>query len=343
MLLGVAVLVFAELFARLVPPPDPRTPTAGDARGVLLHGSPWLLWELHVGDFLERGIPVHVNAAGFRDATRGPKTRARVLSVGDSTIYGYGVRDGEVFTSLLEKRFDADFINGGVPGYSTFQSLNFLDMRGLALDPDVLLVGSLWSDNNFDTFQDADLLAAYADFQQSNTRRFRRVLSHSVLFQWADWTLRVAPRGDEARKVGWMINKQGDIEGARRVDINDYAANLEAFADRMQAHGGGVVYLLPPNREDLLPPGEAPRWAIYRQVMRDVAARHHAPIVDGPAAFGAAGLGVDDLFQDQMHPTAIGHAVLAEAVAKVLDASGWPAVPLRIQAADSALQTYEDR
>jgi lysophospholipase L1-like esterase len=167
--------------------------------------------------------------------------------------------------------------------------------------------------------------------------------SHSALFRWADWTLRVAPRGERARKVGWMINKQGDIEGARRVDINDYAANLEAMSERMQAHGGGVVYVVPPNREDLLPPGEAPRWEVYRRAMRDVAARHHAPVVEGPAAFRASGLDVDALFQDQMHPTALGHAVLADAVAQVLSAAGWPGVPFQVQAADSPLQTYEDR
>lgn len=339
---ALAVLALGEAAARLDPPPDPRAPSPGVRDAVLLHGNPWLLWELQTGDIVERGNPVHVNRAGFRDVERGPKTRPRALSLGDSSIYGYGVRDAEVFTSLLEQRFDADFIDGGVPGYSTYQSLNLLDMRGLALDPDLLIVGSLWSDNNFDQFNDADLLAAYAGFHDGTARRLRTVLAHSALFRWMDWTLRVAPQGERARKVGWMTHHDGATSGSRRVAINDYAANLEAFCERMQSRGGGIVWLLPPNREDLAPPADRPRWAPYRQVMRDTAARHHAPLVDGPAAFLASGQSADALFLDQMHPTAAGHAVLANAIAAALADAGWPGTPLRLAPADGPVPVYAD-
>lgn len=338
----VALLVLGESAARIDAPPDPRAPSPGMPNAVLLHGNPWLLWELQTGDIVEHGNPVHVNAAGFRDVARGPKTRPRALSLGDSSIYGYGVRDDEVFTSVLEQRMDADFIDGGVPGYSTYQSLNLLDMRGLALDPDLLIVGSLWSDNNFEQFVDADLLAAYADFHDGTTRRLRTVLSHSAMFRWLDWTLRVAPQGERARKVGWMEQRDTNTGSARRVGINDYAANLEAFCERMEARGGGIVWLLPPNREDLAPAAEPPKWAPYRQVMRDTAARHHAPLVDGAAAFAASGKEADALFQDQMHPTPLGHRILADALQAALTAVDWPRTPLRVAPADGPVPVYAD-
>ncbi len=335
-----------EVAARLHPPPDPRPPpAAGDRNAVaqiLLRGDPWLLWELLPGDHSEAGVDVHINAAGFRDKARGPKSRPRALSIGDSSIYGFGVPDDAVFTSVLETRFNAEFINGGVPGYSTYQSLNLLDIRGMALDPDLLIVGSLWSDDNFDSFVDKDLLSTYAGWQASPQSRLRAVLAHSVLFRWFDYTLRVVPRSETARKVGWALPSNPAPTGARRVAINDYAANLDAFCDRMEARGGGVVFLMLPNREDVAPVQAAQGWAIYRQVMQETAARRHVPLVDGPAAYTASGHSAAELFLDQMHPTVLGQKVLADAVDATLTGAGWPQHPLTVSPAASPLPTYSD-
>lgn len=339
--LVIATLI-GEGLARAWPPPDPRAPAKGDPGEILLHGNPWLLWELQPGDREEKGRAVHVNTLGFRDQARGEKTRPRVLAVGDSSVYGFGVRDDEVFTSLLERRFDADFINGAVPGYSTYQALNLLDMRGFALDPDVILVGNLWSDNNFDSFTDKDLLATYAGWQASTSGLVRPLLARSALFRWLDWTVRVAPRGAAARAVGWQVGGLDPRTGYRRVAVNDYAANLDAFCERMEGRGGGVIFLLLANTEDIDHLSAAPAWEVYRQAMRETAERHDAPLVDIPAAFQTSGRSADALFLDAMHPTAVGHDLIADAVAQALTDRGWPERPLRVQTATDARPTYSD-
>lgn len=105
----------------------------------------------------------------------------------------------------------------------------------------------------------------------------------------------------------------GDIDpkiGLRRVEINDYAANLAALcrlADR-------AIFLLLPNREDLSPGPGGRAWNAYRDVLRDSAARCGAPVVDLPKIFSASGESADALFLDQMHPTALGHALIATAL-----------------------------
>lgn len=343
---GLGVLLLAEGTSRLLPVPDAAAPWSretGEVTGdILLDGNPWLLWELRVGARLEHGVTVHVNRAGFRDRERGPKTRPRALALGDSSVYGFGVRDEEVFTSVLEERVDADFVNAAAPGYSTFQSINLLDMRGWSLDPDLLIVANLWSDNNFDSFVDKELLASYAGWSGSRAGAVRALLGYSHLFRGLDWTLRVAPRGEAARKVGWQLGDVDPRGGRRRVAIEDYAANLEALCERMRARGGGVVFLMLANREDLRPRAGRPAWAPYREVMADTARRHGAPLVDAPAAFRASGLSRDRLFLDQMHPAPEGHALLAEAVAAELARQGWPAAPLRVGAASAPRPTWED-
>lgn len=347
LVVAAGVLLLAEGGARLVPVPAAGASWSvpGDAKSgdILLNGNPWLLWELRVGDRVEQGVPLSVNALGLRDRERGPKARPRAAALGDSSVYGFGVRDEEVFTAVLEARLDADFVNAAVPGYSTFQSLNLLDTRVMGLDPDLLLVANLWSDNNFDSFVDRELLASYAGWEASPLHRARLALEASALFRWLDWSLRVAPQAERARKVGWQLGDQDPRIGRRRVAIDDYAANLEAMVERMRARGGGVVFVMLANREDLRQRPGTPAWEPYRQVMRDTAWRYGAPLVSLPEVFVASGRSRDALFLDQMHPTALGHTLMADAVATALAEAGWPDRPLRVGRATEPRPDYDDR
>lgn len=87
---------------------------------------------------------------------RAPKANSfRVVCLGDSFTWGFGVVDEDLFTSRLERalaqRFperDVQVINAGVPGYGTADQLRFLLSRGAALDPDLVIVQFL-PDNDF--------------------------------------------------------------------------------------------------------------------------------------------------------------------------------------------------
>jgi hypothetical protein len=317
-------------------------PAAADGTDTLMKGSPWLLWELVPGEHFEQGGHVSVNAAGLRDRVRDKKARPRAMALGDSSVYGFGVDDDEVFTARLESTLPADFLNAAVPGYSTWQSLNLLRGRGLAFDPDLLIVGNLWSDNNFDSFVDAELLADYAGWTESPASRLRHVLQGSALFRGLDWHLRVARRAEAVREVGWQAGSDAPRSGRRRVPIRDYATNLLQFCAIMHERSGGVVFLLLPNREDISARAPSPAWAPYRKAMREVASACQAPLVDGPAAFTASGASADVLFLDQMHPTAAGHAILADAVATALTGAGWPQAPLRMPGPPTVLSVPPD-
>lgn len=328
-LVAAAVLGIAEVACRAFPAPSMATlPERADGGDTMMSGSPWLLWELIPGEHQERGGHVTINALGMRDRTRDSKSRPRAMALGDSSVYGFGNDDGEVFTSLLESRLDADFINAAVPGYSSFQALNLLRGRGLALDPDLLLVATLWSDNNFDAFTDKDLLASYASWEVSGWGKLRNGIESSALFRRLDWELRVQPAGVAARKVGWQVGGTETRSGNRRVALVDYARNLASFCDLMAARHGGVVYVLLANREDIEPVSHQPAWTPYRDVMREAARRCGTPIVDVPAAFIASGKSADALFIDLMHPTALGHRLMADAVEATLVQNEWPKTPI---------------
>ena len=312
----------ADLRAWAAPPPSPQegAPT--------MSGNPYLLWELAPGVRDQRGHAVVINSLGLRgpEVERPkPPGRRRLVATGDSSVFGDGVADDEVFGVQLAARLGpgVDFVNAAVPGYSTWQTLNLLRMRVLDLEPDLLLVGNLWSDNNFDAFVDRELLSAYAAWAEGPVAGARRLLATSALFRVLDWRLRVARRAEAVRTVGFMLGS-GDKIGRRRVAIEDYAANLDTIAILARAHGAGVLFLVLANVEDLVPaPGGRPAWEPYRQVMRDTARRHGAQVVEVPALFRASGLSPGELFVDQMHPSATGHRIIARELATVLGLAGW--------------------
>lgn len=92
-------------------------------------------------DFAPR---VEINAEGLRDKEY-PEARVpglcRMVVVGDSFTWGFGVERNEIWHELLEARHpDWEIVNAGVAGYATDQELLYLEERGLALRPDVVLL-----------------------------------------------------------------------------------------------------------------------------------------------------------------------------------------------------------
>ncbi|MEE2750345.1 MAG: SGNH/GDSL hydrolase family protein [Myxococcota bacterium] len=320
---GLARVTLEDVLAESSAPPPSPTPW-----GATLKGNPYLLWEYTPGIREEAGQSVHINLLGLRGQqipTDKPSGERRVMAIGDSSIYGFGVADDAVFLEqalslLTEDAGNVQSINAAIPGYSTYQSINLLEMRALTLQPDVLIIGSLWSDNNFDTFRDRDLLDAYSRFESGLPARIHRALSPSAVYRVLDYSLRVR-RGPEAkaREVGWTVGNEGGTDGMRRVGINEYARNLDRLVEMAHGIQCEVMFLLLAHPMDLeVTSGGSAAWEIYRTAMRDTARRHGLPLVDVPQLFSASNMSASELFSDALHPSELGHALIGQAVAETL-------------------------
>ena len=85
-----------------------------------------------------------INQRGLRDSEV-PLTvqgsRKRILMLGDSVVWGYGVSDGTTFSDVLERLLtDTDVINFGVSGYGTGEELLALQAEGFQYHPDVVVL-----------------------------------------------------------------------------------------------------------------------------------------------------------------------------------------------------------
>ncbi len=87
---------------------------------------------------------VLINQHGLRDHDY-PEQRVegmeRVLVLGDSFTWGFGVEQEQIFTEVIEKsEQDLEVINAGVSGYSPDQELIWLREQGMHFQPDLVLL-----------------------------------------------------------------------------------------------------------------------------------------------------------------------------------------------------------
>ncbi len=175
-------LLALEGVARLVVPP-PTTPIQEEherlitvlglpALNDIMEFDPVLFWRL-VPDLREFRVAgkIREHDVDFTVTTHAslrspPASKAkkgfRVLALGDSCTFGVGVEDEETWPAQLSRllrggEVDAEVINAGVPGYTAFQGKRFLETRGLALEPDLVLVAFGFNDIDAEMpFSDAE-------------------------------------------------------------------------------------------------------------------------------------------------------------------------------------------
>lgn len=330
--LGGSVLLFslaalgAELAARTVDLDGPRWRSEARA-GVIMVGHPTRLWGMAPGLRDNAGAKATISESGLRaplpEGPRSPDTE-RVMVLGDSTFFGHGVEDDETLpmqlaVALRSRGTVVEPINGAIPGYSTEQSMLLLQEQGWDLEPSLLIIGSLWSDNNVDGFRDADLLRTAAVHNHS---ALGRSAFYKLLVAWID-TMRPE---SQARMVSWTTTSDWPESGSRRVPLARYVENLDRIVRDARDRGIGAAFIAPAND------GMVSRrfrgtagWDPYFDAQAKVAAWHGLPVIRILETFqGVADAGGGDLFLDEMHPTALGHRLLGDAVADGLIAAGWP-------------------
>lgn len=127
------------------------------------------------------------NLLGYRDVdheTQKPRGRYRLVLIGDSIGAGYTVdRYEDTFPSILEqtlrsKGMDAELINLSVAGYNTQQEVETLKDRGLAYEPDLVLLQFCLNDRRRD---DGFILAALLEQQLKQAQMPRARLHPAFL------------------------------------------------------------------------------------------------------------------------------------------------------------------
>lgn len=305
----------------LMPPDTAHVAADGEA----VPGEPNMLgdalagWRARPGPQRSFGIAggTHVTSQGLRGPEPGGKAEGerRVLLLGDSTVFGVLVADAETFAVQVEGRLRARdarvrVLNGGCPGYSSWQALQALRVRLLPLAPDLVVVATLWSDT-----QGADLPDSVR-FGGVVRRSLYRSRAFLLLATWLD-TLRygalAAPPAPEPVTHGLAPLAAPTL----RVPLGEYRRNLTAIADAARDAGARVAYLVLPCVRDVTGQGVGDHRDAWRSAMREIAAAEGATLADASPAF--VGRDPHLMFFDEVHPSPAGHALIADVLAAALD------------------------
>lgn len=94
--------------------------------------------------------PITINSKGLRDGEYSfdRNDKKRILVLGDSFAWGFGVTEKERFSELLESKLgNSEIFNAAVAGYSTDQQFLYYVNEGYKFNPDIVLL--LFCENDF--------------------------------------------------------------------------------------------------------------------------------------------------------------------------------------------------
>ena len=271
---------------------------------------------------LAPGVAYEVNALGLRGwlppGAKGPRD-LRIACVGDSCTFGVAVRYEETWGVLLERALRAanpgrrvESILAANPGYSTHQNRLLYEHQVLPLAPDVtvLYVGG-WNDY---------VAAVGPNDRERTARRESRWYSSRIV------QLLTRPDAGDRDAVMAAFNRD-EAPFGRRVPLAEYEANVRAMIAGGRSDGGVVLMVLPPVTQASLQ--RHPTAQAYRAATTAIARETGVPIYDAPARFREAHEAGPPEWQklpqgewpclgDWVHPTVMGHRMIAEGLVGLL-------------------------
>jgi hypothetical protein len=346
------LLVAGEVAARIMGPANPKLqtlPLAEEAAGLFVPDAE-LFWSLRPNlNATYNGARVTTDRLGLRSPEAGPKKdhEFRILSLGESSTFGSGVDNDQTYTALLPRylqKADPGLVftafNAGVSAWSSFQSLKYLELRGLKLQPDLVLFYHELNDYLPSTLRDSsntEIGVRKTDRELYESRinsLSRRLLSVSALVRllqsrFAAWSVEAFNKQDFnnplltiglpdialparlARIENGQLAKAGLNEKSlgQRVSARERLENLAQLAGVCSSHGISLILIHPSYRDSIR----------HKCLLTRFCDEHHVVMYDSYDALHPPELPQGALFRDSMHPNAEGHNRLAKGLAEFVE------------------------
>ncbi len=174
-----------------------------------------------------------------------PEGIIRLMTLGCSTTFGWGVDNEMSYPAQLEERIhesgfsELEVINAGQPGYTSFQGMWLWDRILRDYVPDIVLVGYV--------VQDARK-ASYTDQSQAILQGDHRYLKNHFLYRSKMYLALRSMLGHF--QIRAKERKSQDEGGIHRVPTENFAANITKIVKEIQSVGAQpVLFGFPLERE----------------------------------------------------------------------------------------------
>jgi len=280
-----------------------------------------------------------INERGLRGPVvpyeRTPGTK-RILFLGDSITFGYGVRDDEVVTERVRTMLAAagvatETVNTAIASYNTEQEVVYYEHEGHRYDPDVVVVGVCWNDINDKSnvrvdangnLVDADAPTApspapdasiVADADLRNALKRSRLL-YGTLERWRAYQASRVP-DDHATFRADVLD--GHLTPTVSAGWSRMENSFRALRQMVERHGARLMIVAFPLPLMLEHPFPA---STYPARLNQFSEHENIPFLDLTSAFRSAFAGHESLFIpfDADHPNAAGHEIAAREIVRML-------------------------
>jgi lysophospholipase L1-like esterase len=260
---------------------------------------PALIFEMSPGTRTVRGgVAIEINSSGFRDDEFPAAARRdawRIVLLGDSVAWGFKVPMESAFPQVLERklrgltpndRASPIVYNLAVTGYSTAQEIRLLETRGVAFEPDLIIVSYVLNDPEvrgrafISKIELIDLGSRALTKILDRLRGYPREYHHLVHARNREQTMR-------------QFRRLGEISRSRRIPI------LVAVTPVFQFKSG-----------------KSYEWQDLHDLIGSLCEENGLAFLDLYSAF--RGRDSAEYGLDMWHPTIKGHALIAEAISTYL-------------------------
>ena len=246
------------------------------------------------------GVDVVTNSRKLRDdpvAIEKPPGVQRILMLGDSFTFGWGVAIENTVSHRLEATFERDgarveVINAGVGHYNTVMEVEYFLTEGRTFDPDVVVLNYFINDAEPVPAYGAAGMLARSSFAYVYLRGRLDVLFRQLAARrdWAGYYLGLYADG----APGWVAVER----------------SIDALAEYCRRNGIVLMIVAYPELRDL----KNYRFTVVHERLADVARRHGAVYVDLLDA--VRGIEESRLWvtRPDPHPNALAHGKFADAL-----------------------------
>jgi len=242
----------------------------------------------------------------------------RIFTFGDSVTMGWGVADDNIYSAQLEKMLNAQgcpnnpsekfqVISAGVNAYP--QSLTVERLKRVVSDgykPDAMVLAFSFN-TGFDELDDLQGKAR-ADFLKKV--QLKSWVRRSALY---DFTIEGLMRSFVYYRLREkiMLGTWDTAKSAPNAPVDHYVKELQAAKDAADAHHSQLIFLL------MGTIGEFQPTHPYQTAMWNFAQQNHIPIVNMMNVVKNY-KNQDDVFEDHVHPTVLGHTLIAQQLEPVV-------------------------
>jgi lysophospholipase L1-like esterase len=275
---------------------------------------------------------VHTGPQGYRTPAFAPKKAPgvrRVVALGDSSTFGWGVEDAEPYPARLQRALSQqsdgkqrwEVLNLGVPGYSTFQGRVMLEREALPLAPDLITFSFLSNDGAMTGEADRTTYAQREGWIGTLLELLHHSRAYETLEAWIGrlrGSAATRPRSDVRNISGYDEaggNVREAVDAARRAGVplvliaNCVRGPAAAVLAKISGETGAPYLDATALVEAAVPRiASAPEFAQDRE---QLTARYGArALAANPQLYG--------FLPDLCHPNAVGHRLIADALAEIV-------------------------